>query len=1108
MRKSTQVWLRAMVVSALIVPTALAQRDTGTVTGMVRDATGAVIPRVAITITNAQTNIAFNTVTGEAGNYVAPALRAGEYVVTAELTGFKKEIVRGIVLQVNQVAVVDITLQVGQVTEVAEVTAAAPLLQTQSVTIGDVVGEQHVKELPLNGRNFVQMLTLTAGATPGISRTAQASGGSLSSIRNPSAVQINGQSNLATNYLLDGIDNMEASIGGLIIFPPIDAIQEFKVQTLASDAEFGATGGGQVNVTLKSGANSMHGNLFHFLRNDKLDAKNFFDNPAARIPPFRLNQFGATAGGPIRRDRTFWFADYEGSRIRQGQTFTFTVPTPRMREGDLAELGRPMFDPSTYAAATNTRQRFTNDRIPAARLSQAARNLIDLQYLLPDRAGIANNRVYNPVRPSNQDAFDVRLDHLFSEKDNTSLRYSFADFDAGLTIAPRPVLPSRLLGNDKAFDTDPSTIRNHFVVLSDTHTFRPNLINEGRFGYTRFNQQSFNRLQATRAAELAGIRNLNRADLPFTGGLPSISVSGYSAIGKLTFLPYINVINTFQYIDTLSYIKGRHTIKIGTDIRRRQFNYFQPPTQRGDFSFSGVFTNNPASPGGTGSGLGDFLLGLPANSGQEAKLNSLTGQRSTEASWYVSDTWQLTPKLTLNFGVRYELTTPRTEVADRQSNFDPGAPGGGFRVASSQGPFGRALRATDRNDLAPRFGLSYRIQDKTVIRSSYGIFYDITGSNRFQGTIFAMIQNPPFTSGQNVVNSATQPTNRLEDGFPALSPVPLANGLVVPGAVPGFTFAGRWQDPNFGTTYVQQWQLTVEREIGRDLAIATAYVGSKTTKFFVNLGINDARPGPGAVAPRRPFPAFANINGQANAGSSSHNALQVTVKKRYARGFNFLSSYTWAKTLGDFAGEGSKAQNFYDRSTERGRLNWDIRHRMVLSTNYDLPFGKGKKWLSGASPAAQKLVDGWSLGGIVNLYSGEPITVTLATPVANTGLGSRADAIAPCQTRLETRTPGRWFNTSCFTTPAPLTYGNAGVNTVDGPGTKQVDLAVHKNTYVDERRYVQFRAELFNAFNTPQFNLPAGGFGSPAFGQIGGAGVPVTFSRVSRQIQMALKFYW
>jgi carboxypeptidase family protein/TonB-dependent receptor-like protein len=1085
-----------------------AQKDTGTIAGIVRDSSGAVVPGASITVTNTQTNIAFHTVSGADGSYTAPALRPGEYSVTVERAGFKKEVRSGLVLQVNQVATVDLALQVGEITEITEVRAAAPLIQTQSVTLGDVISEKQVRELPLNGRNFVQLLTLTAGATPGISRTAQSSGGSLSSVRAPSAVQINGQSNLSTNFLLDGIDNMETSIGGIILFPPVDAIQEFKVQTLTSDSEFGVTGGGQVNVTTKSGTNAFHGSLFEFLRNDKLDAKNFFDAPDRPIPPFKLNQFGATAGGPLRRDRTFWFADYEGSRIRQGQTFVLTVPTQRMRQGDFSELSGTIFDPATYNSATNARQPFPSNRIPTNRLSQAALNLMEAQYPLPSRPGLANNFIYNPIRPSNMDNFDVRVDHQLTAKDNVFVRYGYSDFDAGLTISPRPVLPSSLLGIDKALDTDPVAVKNQLLVVAATHTLRHNLLNEFRFGYTRFNEVANNRLHGIQATEKLGIRNANSSTLPFTDGLPGISISGFSTIGELEFLPFINVINTFQYIDNLSYIKGKHTLKFGGDVRRRQFNFFQPPTQRGTFSFSGAFTNNPASPAGTGSGMADFALGLPLSSSQEAKLNGLSGQRSTEWGWYASDTWRLTSRLTLSLGLRYELTSPRTEVADRQSNFDTTVPGGGFRVASPSAPFGRALRTTDKNNFAPRIGIAYQVTNRSVVRAGYGIFYDLTGYNRFQGTIFTMVQNPPYTSGQNIVNSATQPTNRLEDGFPAMTPVPVVDGVVLPNAVPGFTFSGRWQDPDMRTTYMQDWHLTTEHEVLRDLAVTASYVGVKATKFFVNLGINDPRPGAGAVAPRRPFPAFANINGQADAGSSTHHSAQLTVKKRYTQGLTLLTSYTYGKTLSDYTGEGSKAQDFYNRGADRGRLNWDIRSRLIASFNYELPFGPGKKFASGVTGASRRIIEGWSTGGIANFYSGEPFTVGLGTAVANTGLGSRANRISPCDIRLDTRTPDRWFNTDCFNTPANLTYGNAGIGILEGPGTKQVDWSVLKNTSIDEHRSVQLRVEFFNVFNTPQFNLPNATLGNSAYGRISGAGIPVTFSRLSRQIQFALKFFW
>jgi TonB dependent receptor-like, beta-barrel len=949
------------------------------------------------------------------------------------------------------------------------------------------------------------LLTLSPGVTPGAFASVQTRP-VLTSSRGTTAVQINGQNDLSTNFLLDGIDNNETTIGGIIIFPPVDALQEFKVQTAASAADFGRNGGGQVNVTLKSGTNEFHGNVFEFFRNDSLDAKNFFDLPDAPKPPFRLNQFGLTAGGPIRKDRTFFFGDYQGSRIRQAQTFTLTVPTARMRNGDFSELGRPVFDPATYDLATNTRRQFPGDVIPPSRFSGAAQLLTQIQYPMPNRPGIGNNFTFTPNRPSDTDAFDIKVDHRLTTKDNFFTRYSFSDFDVGETFFASTVLPNTLFGNTKALDTDPTKIRNQSLAISDKHTFSSKLINEFRFGYTRFNEFSPNRLQDIKAAELVGIAGINNPNFAFTNGLPQIGISGFSTIGEVSFLPFISRINTFQYIDNLIYIKGSHTLKFGIDVRRRHFNFLQPPSQRGNFSFTGVFTNDPAAPAGTGSGFADFLLGLPQVSSQEVKHNSFTGQRSTEWGWYVADTWRLTPKLTLDMGLRYELTTPRKEVVDRQSNFDPTVPGGAFRVASPDALCGRALRCINTTDFAPRFGIAYRLDNTTVLRTSYGIFHDVTGFNGYQGTIFSLFQNPPFTVGQNIINSATDPRNRLEDGFPLLGAVPTVNGLVFPDAVPGFIFSGRFQEPHLKMTAVQQWHLTLERELMQDFLFGASYVGSKGTRILQNLGINDPVPGPGAIAPRRPFPGFANINGQSASGSSSYHSLQLRAQKRYSQGLSFLTSYTWSKVLADVFGlGGSRAQDFRNRRAERGPTSFDFTNRFVFSYNYDLPFGRGRHLGQGAG-ALSKLVQGWQFGGIVNFQSGEPFSVTLATPVSNTASFNRPHRI--CDGKLSKRTVERWFDTSCFVTQPLLTFGNSGVGILRGPGTKQLDWSLLKNTHIDEQRYVQFRAEFFNVFNTPQFNNPNSSLGSPAFGLISGAGEKVNFLRTSRQIQFALKVFW
>jgi hypothetical protein len=1090
----------------LFLPPGWAQMDTGTIGGTVSDATGAVIPGASVKVTNTLTGISFETTTNDVGRYIAPALRVGPYAVNVEARGFKKAVVTGLTLQVNQTMVADVTMEVGQVSQVTEVTATPPLLQEQSVVLGDVITEKQVKDLPLNGRNFVQLLTLTPGVTPGASSSPQTQP-ILTSARGTTAVQINGQNDLSTNYLLDGIDNNETTIGGIIIFPPVDAIQEFKVQTAASSSDFGRNGGGQVNVTLKSGANELHGNAFEFLRNSALDAKNFFDPVNQPAPPLRLNQFGFTLGGPIRKDRTFFFMDYQGSRVRQGQTLNLTVPTVAMRNGDFSELNRPIYDPASYDATTNTRQVFPNAIIPRDRFSRPAVELTALQYPMPQRPTLSANYTFTPNRPSTTDSADGKIDHQFSRSNNFFARYSFSNFDVGETFFAATVLPSSLLGNKTALDTDPTHYLNQSLAASDTHMFKPTLINEFRFGYTRFNEFSPNRLNGYKAAELVGIHGINNPNIAYTDGLPQIGISGFSGIGEVSFLPFISVINTFQYIDNLIQVKGSHTLKYGLDVRRRQFNFYQPPAQRGNFSFTGVFTNNPAAPANSGSGYADFLLGVPQSSSQEVKVNANTGQRSTEWSFYVADTWRLTPRLTMDMGLRYELTTPRTEVADRQSNFDPSVPGGAFRVASPSAPCGRALRCTDRTGFAPRLGLAYKLNNKTVVRSAYGIFYDVTGFNGYQGTIFSLFQNPPFTVGQNIINSATNPRNRFEDGFPPVPVVPVVDGLVRPDAVPGYTFSGRLQEYNLRMTYVQNWHFTLEHEPTANLLLGASYVGSKGTRVLQNLGINDPRPGPGDVAPRRPFPGFANINDQSASGSSIYHSLQARVQKRYSQGLTFLGAYTWAKVLADVNGlGGSRAQDFYNRRAERGRTSFDIAHRFVASFNYELPIGAGKPVLGDAKGALQKILGEWQAGGILTLQTGEPFTVGLATPVSNTASANRPNRV--CSGKLDHPTIDRWFDTSCFVTPTIYTFGNSGVGILEGPGTKQLDWSVLKRIPVDEKRYFQFRGEFFNLFNTPQFNNPGTAIGSTSAAIISSAGQKVNFLRTQRQIQFALKFFW
>jgi len=1086
-------------------PLLWAQKDTGTITGTVQDPSGAAIPKASITITNANTNVVFNTETDQTGAYMAPTLRPGEYLVTAESSGFKKATVPSVVLQVNEVATVNFKLEVGSTRQTVEVKETSPLLQTKSETEGAVIGSNLASNLPLNGRNFVELLTLTTGVTPGVPESAEESP-ILSSARGTTAVQINGQNDLATDFILDGIDNNETSIGGVIIFPPTDAIQEFIVQTANSSAGFGRGSGGQVNVTLKSGTNRFHGDAFEFLRNDALDARNFFD--PAHIPEFRMNQFGGTLGGPIKKDRAFFFADYQGTRIVQGQSESLTVPTALMRTGDFSELG-PIYDPATYDSTTNTREEFPNDTIPANRISPTATNLMNIFFPLPNRTGLSANYAFNPDRTNVTDQGDTRLDYYISEHDTLFGSESFSDSNIGETFWATTVLPNSLYRNTSPLNTDPTNEKGDITMLGETHIFSPALVNDARVGYTRFNEVSLNRLGKIQAAQLIGINNINEPSIPYSNGLPEIDISGFSSVGEVGFIPDIERVNTFEYIDTLNYIHGNHRLTFGVDARRRQFNFFQPPNERGDFYFGGVYSNQPSTVTG-GSGLADMMLDLPYTSAIGVRLTSTTGQRSNEISPFMTDSWQLKPKLTLNLGLRYELVTPRVEIYNRQSNFDPNYPGGAILVASPTAPCGRGLYCTYYLPFAPRVGIAYQLNSKTVIRAAYGIFYDATGVNGYQGTQYGLFGNPPFTDTETIINTVTTPTNFMVNGFPAVPSVPTVGTkvkYVLPNAVPGVTFTSSWQDPYRKPSNAQDWNLTVEHQFTPTFLLSAAYVAAKGTDLLEHMDIDQAVPGPGAVAPRTPFPGWANINGMAAAGSSTYHSLQLQTQKRASHGLTFLASYTYAKSLGNVQiNGGSVDQNYYDRSADRGPTDMDVRNNLVGSYQWQLPFGSGQRFLTSANGVTNKIVGGWIFGGIVSLYSGLPFTPALAVPTVNTGTGSYPNRI--CNGKLGNPTVNLWFNPSCFVTPPLYTYGNAGVNILTGPGTHEFDFSLMKDIHIDEERYFQFRGEFFNIFNTPQFNGPNATIGVPGAGEVTSEGIPANFVRTSREIQFALKFYF
>lgn len=1092
--------------SLLLFPRASwGQSDTGTITGTVRDSSGAVVPSVRIIVTNARTDTdVFSASTDAGGRYTAPALKPSDYVLTAELTGFKKGVRRGINLEVNQVAVVDFMLEVGRVTETIEVNEAAPLMRTQSAELGDVVEHRRVVELPLNGRFFVNLIPLTVGVTPAAAVGNPNNNQYLGARAGQPGVEVNGQRPNSNNYTVDGIDNAESTVSNIILYPPVDAIQEFKVQTSNQESEFGKNPGATVNVVIRSGTNEVHGNVYEFLRNDALDARNFFDRKDRPIPSFKMNQFGTTLGGPIVRNKTFAFGYYEGYKIHQAQTYLQSVPTPLMRAGNLSELGRPMYDPLTYDARTNQKQRFPNDAIPAGRLNQVAQRLIVLNEPLPNGPGVGNNFLYNPKRNSDSNGFGTRVDHQFREKDSVFARFILQNFtleDPG--ILPLPILPSPYTRNTKPIEAGPETLNARGLAIGHTHVFAPQLVNELKLGYTREHVYFANPLQGDNVADKIGIPYVNNPAIAYSSGLSNFSITGFTGLGESGIQPFIVTDNNYEAANHLTWLKGKHTFKFGGNLIRRQYNFFQSSSQRGSFSFNGQFTSQIGA-GNTGSGFGDFLLGFPSSSALTVLLGEV-GQRQIESGLYVQDSWKATTKLTLTYGLRYELYTPRVEVADRQANFDPTTPGGAVVLASRNALCGRALRCTDYKDFAPRFGIAYQVNSKFVVRAAYGIFYDDYAVHGFGGTSGLMYQ-PPFTWSSSITTPITTPANRLEDGIPPVITIPVTNGKVLP--VAGVLYTSSYQNPYGKNAYVQQWNFTLERQLTKDLALTTSYVGNKGTRNMYRSDVNRAIPGPGDVQVRRPFPGWPAVVAMFHDGQSSYNALQIKAQQRLAHGFLFLAGYTFAKSMDDGKGEGSVVQDAYNRKGDRGRSDWDVTHRFVFSSTYELPFGPGKSVGANLGKIGSKLVGGWNINGILQLSTGLPFTPSLATPVANTGTASRPNRIA--SGRLSDRTPNRWFDASAFTTPALYSFGNSGRNILNGPGTHQVDVNFAKTTYIsgDGSRYVQFRVETFNLFNSPQFNNPTSSIGSSTVATISSAGDAANFSRTSRQIQLALKFYF
>jgi hypothetical protein len=1146
----------------IVTVPAMAQVDRGAIVGTVTDPTGARISSAQITIANRETGQSVHLTTDGEGNYNANLLKIGTYSVSATKQGFETTVQASVDVAVNQSVRVDLVLKLGSTSEKVEVTGAAPLLQTESSSLGTIETERRIADLPLNGRNFIQLAYLGPGANGGQTGT-NVSGGVFENERSNEAISVNGLRVSNNNFLLNGVDNNEFGLGGVVVLPPPDAIQEFKTEESSMSAEFGR-GGAAVNVVLKSGGNRVHGGVYEFIRNDKLDAVNYFNQGQQ---PFKRNQFGAFLGGPIIKNRTFLFGDYQGSRLRASQPFLSTVPTVPERGGDFhyrltqtnfspcpnAVVGGPdpffdtgtIFDPNStptdpskyYHCAdgitvvklrTPISYNGQPNVIPPGMMNQVGQNIANY-YPQPtnlDPTVLTNNYLANQKQLNDQDSFDVRLDHRFREQDQIFSSYSFGDVRSS---QPGPLGP-QWGGSDCCPSI--SNSRAQHLGIGYTHTFSERLLNDLHGGYFRYavNALPFNFGKDLGTQQLQ-IPNANRPGYPNSSGLTNIDIAGFTPLGDSQWLPEHVFENIFQIADTLTWIKGRHSLKFGVDFRRQQRNFFQLSNPRGYFNFDGGYTNDLATANG-GNALADVLFGIPISNEQDF-LAGRYPTRYWDLAEFFQDDFHFSHNLTINFGLRYELTSPAN---GQVGNFDLNR----AIVVTSYGPNSvpHAGVQFDKKDFGPRLGFAWSVEKNTVIRGAYGMFYSA------EANIFDDLGlNPPQLSfWANNYNASAQPTTAqlVSSGFPSALPQGSATDIKGPVKTTG---------PTRKIPRILEWNLSVQHQFAQNWVAQIGYVGTRSYDLW-NHEASDLNQAP--VIQDSNFCGALDANGQCtqpNFGrryfaqkpdmtavlpldyaqfQSFYNSFQASLNKRFSKGFNVLAAYTFAKNLGNADGNvGGFVQNSYFPNLEHGPVAPDLRQRVSVSYLYEIPVGHGRQFLGGSNGIVDAFLGGWQVAGITSAQTGEAVTAVMSNDLSNTGSFSyRPNQIAnpydfSFNQSLQAQdygcsNPGHqtldcWVNQEAFVAP-PLAqgqqsahiFGNSKIGNLRGPNLVDFDLVLQKHFKIGESQQLEFRSELFNLFNHPNFGLPGGG--SLVYVDVQGGAAITNTATDNRQIEFALKY--
>ncbi len=1045
--------LFVVVLSLLLPAVVVAQTHRASVRGTIFDPRQATIPGASISITSLETGEIRTTTTNSGGEYGVTSLPAGNYEIKVDATGFIAY-TQKLELLINEERRLDVELRIPGPSIADDVISEPVPLKKDSASLGTVIENRQITGLPLDGRNFYELSLLVPGAVP-------PAPGSAGSVRGDFAFSVNGAREDANNFLLDGVYNLDPKLNTFGVRPSVDAIREFEMLTSTYDASFGRNPGAQVNVILNSGSNDFHGSAFEFHRNAALDARNFFAPASEPDPKYIRNQFGGSLGGPIKHDHTFFFADYEGTRSREGITRVTNVPTAQERNGN--------FSQSVFGIPKNpfTGMPFDNGIIPDFFVNPIGRAIAAL-YPLPNRNVPFQNFVSSPILRDDNDSFDVRVDHNLTDRAQLTFRYSFGDRDLF-----EPFTGPSLSLVPGFGDTVKRRSQNGMAAF--TWLLTPNLVNESRVAFSRV---------AASVTQEASVLN-SEVGLPTISprerdlGLSFITITGFSPLGDEGNNPQDSVTNVYQFINNSSWVHNNHLVKFGADVRFTQQNAFRDVESRGRLQFSPFLTL-------TNNALADLLLGFPLVT-SVARVDNPQQVRTHSFNFFINDSYRVTPRLTINGGLRYEYNSPPVDAEDRATIYDVAT-----RTLVPVGTNGvpRSGFEADKNNFAPRVGFAWSFTEKTVLRGGYGVYYDQSPLAPAEALYF----NSPFFDN-NVFFPLPGLPLTVNNPFPSFFPFALPDSALA-------------IQRDLRTGYMQHWNLNIERQIGDKNVLEVAYVGSKGTKLLTARDINQPQPSvlpPGLPFVPRPNPQFDDIDLLESRANSNYHALQARFQRRLSRGLSTLASYTWSKSIDDAsnffssAGDPNFPQNSYNVAAERGRSNFDVAHRLSVSYSYALPFHR-----SGGGLDA-KLVNGWETFGILTLQSGRPFTVALLSEIDNSGTGrsilgfgnnDRPNLIA--NPELSNPTTDRWFNTSAFAFPAPGTFGNAGRNILDGPGYQNFNASLVKNTALTEGVNLQFRVETFNFFNHPNFNLPDNFLGSPTFGRISSARDP-------RHIQFGLK---